>query len=183
MKLICHGCVVAANKRGMNDCPFCRTPIPDNEAESLAMLQARVAKKDPEAIYHLGGKYLQGGLGLQKDARKAVELWTEAAELGSIEALNNLGVLYYTGEGVQQDMAKAADFYEKAAMQGHVKSRHSLGIVEEEKGNYDNAVSHFLISAKMGYDKRYVYERASIKRAVRRSDERVPSRLGGNEES
>jgi len=54
MKKICHGCNVAAQKRGMDDCPFCRTTYPDNDADGLAMIQARVEKKDPEAINLLG---------------------------------------------------------------------------------------------------------------------------------
>ena len=134
----------------MIDCAFCRTHLPDNDGDRLAMIQARVEKKDPEAIYHLGGKYFQGGFGLQKDVRKAVELWTEAAELGSIDALYNLGVAYYYGKGVEQDMAKADEYYKKAAMQGHVDSRHNLGHSEVVKGNYARAVKHRMISAKMG---------------------------------
>ena len=38
----------------MDDCPFCRTTYPDNDADGLAMIQARVEKKDPEAINLLG---------------------------------------------------------------------------------------------------------------------------------
>ncbi|EJK46152.1 hypothetical protein THAOC_35194 [Thalassiosira oceanica] len=44
----------------------------------------------------------------------------------------------------------AAEFYTKAAMQGHVLARHNLGAIEGNKGNYDRAVRHFMISAKMG---------------------------------
>ncbi|EJK75025.1 hypothetical protein THAOC_03266 [Thalassiosira oceanica] len=132
MKRICEGCAWAVQKRGMHDCAFCRTPTPDNNADSLALVQAR-------------------------DARKVVELWTEAAELGSVDALLNLGVAYDRGEGVegvqmvQKDMAKAVQFYEKAAMQGCPLSRHKLGCIEGQKGNHDRAAKHFLISAKMGY--------------------------------
>jgi len=108
------------------DCAFCRTAMPSNDADRLAMIRARVAKKDPEAINLHGGKYFFGKLGLQKDSRRAVELWTEAAELGSIDALFSLGLAHRRGEGVQ-DMSKAVEFYEKAAMQGHVASRHNLG--------------------------------------------------------
>ena len=36
-------------------------------------------------------------------------------------------------------------------MQGHVQSRNNLGFFEVNKGNYDRAVKHLLISAKMGY--------------------------------
>ncbi|EJK53719.1 hypothetical protein THAOC_26782 [Thalassiosira oceanica] len=89
---------------------------------------------------------------MQKDLKKAVELWAEAVELGSIDALYNHGNAYRYGEGVEQDMAKAVEFYEKAAMQGHVRARHNLGYVEAKKGNHDRAVRHFLISAKMGYE-------------------------------
>jgi len=153
MKRICNGCVVAAKKRGMIDCAFCRAPIPNNDTDTLARIQARVAKKDPEAIYFLGQKYFFGSLGLQKDMRKAVELYSEAAELGSAKALFSLGNAYELGGGFQQDEAKAAEFYAKAAMQGHVSCRYNLGHIEAEKGNYDRTVRHYLISAKMGHKK------------------------------
>ena len=80
----------------LGTCPFCRTPT-TNEAGALAMLQARVKKKDPEAIRVLGEKYRLGELGLQKDWQKAIDLWTEAAELGSIESLYCLGLAYERG--------------------------------------------------------------------------------------
>ena len=150
MKMICHGCDVAAKKRGMFDCPFCRTPCPDNDADTLAMIQARVKKKDPVAIHFLGLKYFFGDLGLQKDMRKAVELYTKAADHGTISALFSLENAYYNGEGVAPDKTKAAEFYKKAAMQGHVESRHNLGCYEAEKGNHDRAARHFLISSRLG---------------------------------
>ena len=150
MKMICHGCIFAAEKRGMHDCPFCRTNRPVNDAGELAMVRARVLKKDPEAICKLAGWYFHGELGVQKDMRKAVELWTEAAGLGSVQALNNLGISYCLGNGVQEDKVKGIRFLEKAAMQGHVESRHNLGCHEWEEGSHDRAVRHYLISAKMG---------------------------------
>ncbi|EJK44379.1 hypothetical protein THAOC_37083 [Thalassiosira oceanica] len=150
MKQICNGCNLAAQRRGMFDCAFCRTPIARNDADSLAMIQARAAKKDPTAIHFLGKKYFFGRLGLQKDMRRAVKLWEEAAELGSTDALFELGNAYLEGEGVQQDEPMAVEFYMKAAMQGHTESRYNLGCVEGEKGSHDRAVRHWLISAKMG---------------------------------
>ena len=150
MKRVCNGCNFAAQKRGMRGCPFCRTPLPKNDADMLAMMQARAEKKNPDAISNLGHKYYIEQLGLQKNARRAVELWTEAAELGSVEALYNLGVAYYHGNGVQEDKAKAVQFWRKAAMQGHVEGRNNLGTYEWVEGSHDRAVRHFLISAKMG---------------------------------
>ena len=88
---------------------------------------------------------------MQKDMRKTVELFEEAAELGSIEALCSIGNAYYNGNGVQQDEAKAAEYYKKGAMQGHVLSRFNLGNHEGHKGSHDRAVRHYMISAKMGH--------------------------------
>ena len=151
MKRICDGCNFAAQNKGMLKCAFCRTTFPDNDADLLAMVRTRVAKKDPEAINFLGEQYWQGGLGLQKNTRKAVELWEEAAELGSIEAIHVLGGLYYRGLGVRKDKAKGIQLYEKAAMQGYVESRHNLGKIEGLSRNNKRALKHLLISAKMGY--------------------------------
>ena len=127
-------------------------PKQENDACVLAMIWARVAKKDPAAINALGGKYCHGK-GIQKDTQRAVGLWEEAAELGSIDALYNLGFAHGQGVGVQQDEAKAAEFWAKAAMQGDVDSRHNLGRLELKKGNPHRAVRHYLISSKMGGEK------------------------------
>jgi len=51
MKRICDGCSAAAGKTGMSrHCLFCRTPFPGSDAAHLAMVQMRVAKRDPAAI-------------------------------------------------------------------------------------------------------------------------------------
>ncbi|EJK77605.1 hypothetical protein THAOC_00551, partial [Thalassiosira oceanica] len=103
-----------------------------------------------EAIFFLGQQYYHGKVGLKRDRRKAVELWTEAAELGSIDALYNLGYAYFNGDEVEPDNAKGVEFWSKAAMQGHVNSRRSLGQAKMLRGNFDRAVRHWMISAKMG---------------------------------
>ena len=143
---------MAVHKRGMNDCPFCRTPYPETDDDGLAMIQARILKKDPEATYFIAQKYRYGSDGLKKDAQKVVELWKEAAELGSVYALYNLGHACVSGEVVHEDEAKGIELWSKAAMQGHVVSRHNLGCYEGREGNYDRALRHFLISSKMGYE-------------------------------
>ena len=117
---------------------------------------------------------------MQKDTRRAVELWEEAAGLGSIEALYSLGVSHSFGDGFQEDKNKAAEFYKKAAMQGHVGSRHNLGGYEMGEGNFDRAVRHFVISAKMG-NKISVEAMKKIFMA-RRGSTRIPRSRGGNEE-
>ena len=46
---------------------------------------------------------------------------------------------------------KGIHFFELAAMQGAADSRVKLGLVEYDKGNYDRAVRHLMISAKIGH--------------------------------
>ena len=47
-------------------------------------------------------------------------------------------------------MAKSAQHWEKAAMKGHAEARCNLGNHECRNGNYERAVRHYLIAAKMG---------------------------------
>ncbi|EJK75586.1 hypothetical protein THAOC_02686 [Thalassiosira oceanica] len=101
----------------------------------------------------LGHKYYFGQHGLAKDVSRAIELWTEAAELGSLDAHYQLGVVYYTGDdGVAEDKPSGIRHFQQAAMEGHVESRHNLAVDEHNNGNYELAVQHWMISAKMGYE-------------------------------
>jgi len=153
MKRICDGCSAAAGKAGVSHhCLFCRAPFPDSDAARLAALQKRVAKKDPTATHFLGINYLHGRMEVQKDLRKAVELTEEAAELGSVEALYNLGNWYTEGNGVQVDVTKGIKYLSKAAMQGDAESRYLLGMHEAEKGNRDRAIRHLMISSRLGHE-------------------------------
>ena len=152
MKKICIGCFLAAQQRGMySSCPFCRTALPRDNESVLAMVQRRVDKGDAEAMKKLGDDYDTGGLGVTKDVPRAIELWTEAAELGSLDAHYQLGVVYYDGDGDEVDKPRGIHHWQQAAMKGHVTSRHNLGDIEFEEGNYEVAVRHWMISAKMGY--------------------------------
>ena len=149
MKRVCNGCCVAMKLRGMGGiCPFCRTPAPKDNESSLAMAKKRIDAGDAEATNYLAKQYYHGILGLlEKDVNRAFELWTEAAELGSVEAHFGLGCFVYDAK---QDRAGAAVHLQLAAMAGHAESRHNLGSDELDKGNYHLATKHFLISAKLG---------------------------------
>ncbi|EJK71235.1 hypothetical protein THAOC_07346, partial [Thalassiosira oceanica] len=151
MKRVCKGCELAARKRGMRDCPFCRAP-PPKKSQLLAMIRKRVAAGDPEALYFLGSQHVYGLYGLAKDVTRAIELYERAAELGVKEAHHNLGVSYANGIEVEKDMAKAFRHFEEAAMSGHVRARYNLGCREYNAGNYDLALQHWMISAKLGDD-------------------------------
>ncbi|EJK47204.1 hypothetical protein THAOC_34098 [Thalassiosira oceanica] len=141
---------MAAHRHGLRGCPFCRTSFRiDNESER-AMIRERVDKGDAAAINHLAGRNFYGTFGFTKDVPRAIELWTEAAELGSIRAHHMLGVAYYNGDGVQEDKPRGICHWQQAAMEGHVQSRQFLGIAQSYNGNYELALQHWMISAKMG---------------------------------
>ncbi|EJK56890.1 hypothetical protein THAOC_23132 [Thalassiosira oceanica] len=152
MKMVCHGCIHASRKRGMGKmCAFCRTPTPDSDAAALALVRKRVDAKDPEAIGFLAGAYYRGNhRGLQQDIPRAIELWTEAANLGDLHAHFNLGRMYYFGKYVEQDEARGVRHWQHAAIQGHPESRFTLGIHECDERNHELAVQHWMISAKIG---------------------------------
>ena len=151
MKRVCDGCILAARKRGMDDCPFCRTPPPD-EIQGLAMIQKRVDAGDPVATWDLGNSYHFGECGLEKDVTRAVELYERAAVLALKDAHYSLGCLYDMGTGVEKDTIKATRYYDAAAMRGHVSARYNLGCEEEIAGNYDLALQHWMIAAKLGHE-------------------------------
>ena len=92
-------------------------------------------------------------LGLAKNVPRAIELWTEAAELGSNDAHYQLGAVYYHGDGVEEDKPRGIHHWQQGAMKGHVMSRYGLGGAERyENANHELAVQHWMISAKMGYE-------------------------------
>ncbi|EJK76640.1 hypothetical protein THAOC_01587 [Thalassiosira oceanica] len=154
MKTVCKGCALAAKQRGIYDrCPFCRTPHPADDASKLVMIQKRVGKRDAEAFNNLAVQYFCGKLGLTKDVPRAIELWTDAAELGSLDAHHQLGVSYFYGYGVEEDKLRGIRHWQEAAMKGHALCRHMVGDVEYDNGNYELAVQHYMITAKMGYEK------------------------------
>ena len=154
MKKVCNGCISAARQRGINDiCPFCRTALPADDVSHLAMVQKRADKGDAEAINYLGERYFHGELGLEKDVSRAIELWTEAAVLGSLDAHHELGHTYYYGDGVEEDKPRGIEHWQQAAMKGDVESRDNLGVVECKSRNHQLAMQHWMISAKMGYER------------------------------
>ena len=153
MKKVCDGCNLAGLKRGMRDCPFCRTPIPDECQLLLAMIQKRVDAGAPVAIWHLGNSYHFGLHGLEKDATRTVELYERAAELESKDAHFSLGRMYHEGADVEKNTAKAIQHYEAAAMCGYSDARHNLGCEEADTGNHDLALQHIMISATLGLEK------------------------------
>ena len=158
-KIICCGCRRApvydnlGNKIIEQKCPFCRTPAPTSIEEYNERLQKRVEVGDAEAIFQLGIYYRDGKYGCPQDDVKALELFIRAGELGCNKAYNNIGYAYENGEGVEMDKKKADHYYKLAAMGGNVYARYNLGAVEEDAGNINRALKHYMIAAGGGFEK------------------------------
>jgi len=152
-KTICSGCFFASAKiRGDKEkCPFCRTPAPELDRVSHERNKKRIErnKNDANAIFSLACDYDEG-LFIPQNQAKALELWHRAGELGSSNSYYNIGYAYQNADGVGRDQKKARYYWELAAMLGHAEARYNLGALEYNKGNYDKAVKHYMISAGLG---------------------------------
>ena len=151
-KLICNGCDYANAKREgeqglQHRCAFCREPMAKSEEESDRQVMKRVKKNDPAAMTDMGKKYLGGG-----NHEKALEYFTNAAELGDADACACLGSVYYHGRGVEKDEKRALPHLEQAAIGGHPGARHNLAVYEMKNGRFERAAKHYIIAANLGCD-------------------------------
>jgi TPR repeat protein len=155
-KVICRGCRHApvydhqGNEVDNEKCPFCRTPTPISYDEAIKRYEKRLELNDPIGICDLGVCYALGQYGLPQNYAKALELFQRAGELGYADAIYNIGIAYSSGRGVEVDKKKAKHYYELAAINGSAYSRHNLGIMDENEGNYDRALKHYMIAASCG---------------------------------
>ncbi len=158
-RVICSGCIYAprydnqgnkVDNDKQNECAFCRTLAPRTDEESIKRLNKRMEAKDPLAIHNLGYFYNEGLRGLPQDRTKGLELLHRARELGYSQAYTSIGFAYHYGEGVEVDKKKAIHYYELAAMEGDSYARNNVGLMEEDTGNIDRAIKHYLIAAQGG---------------------------------
>jgi len=156
-KVICNGCCHApvydsqGNEIDNQKCPFCRTQFPISNDEMIKRQKKRVDIDDPLAMFMTGCDYQEGEDGYPQDYTKALEHWHRAGELGCTKAYTSIGYSYDNGRGVEIDKKKAEHFYELAAMGGNVNARHNLGIKEENAGNMDRALKHYMIAVRSGF--------------------------------
>lgn len=71
---------------------------------------------------------------------EALNLFTQAAELGDGESQNNLGVIYDCGHGVPIDKNKAKFWYKKSIENGSVCARFNLATLMLDEGEVYAAI-------------------------------------------
>jgi hypothetical protein len=144
---VCRSC---QDKVGTGACPLCRVPHPKTDAEQLAQLRRHVENEVPEAITHLGSAYRHGLLGLVKSDKKAAKIYRRAVELGDVEAIVNLGILYATGSGVKLDKEKAERLFRMAADRGDAIAQSNLGFLLYSEERFEEAVRYYALAADQG---------------------------------
>ena len=78
------------------------------------------------AMINIGYMYAEG-LGVYKDYQKALEWYEEAADRGSILAMNIIGKMYWNGVGVRQDFEQAMGWFKEAAARGNALAMARIG--------------------------------------------------------
>ncbi len=84
-----------------------------------------------------------------------VRLYKEAIDEGNVEAMNDLGALYYDGRGCEQDFTKAVYYYDMAAKSGSRQAQENLGYCFYYGRNmpvdYEKAFHYFALGAFDGH--------------------------------
>lgn len=151
-KTLCYGCLHYSNihaKNAYQPCPFCREESTTNYPDAIKLMEGRMKLNDAGAFYTLGSKYKDGVHGIQRDYKKAFQLMSRAAELGSTDALYHVGFMLFMGQGVKKNERKAIQTFEIGAMRGCENARFNLAGFEPNK---QKANKHLMIAARQGVD-------------------------------
>ncbi len=129
------------------------TQLADHDAEGADWLHDRSRQGDPRAQFELAERY-RTGHGVAQDYGKAVALYRQAADLGSIDAQYQLAVMYVEGEGLAKNPARAVPLFRAAAVKGHAVAQYRLARIYEKgevvAADAAIAVEWYRLSARQG---------------------------------
>ena len=102
------------------ECYLFAKGVQKDPKRALELLTAASALNNPRAMNLLGDLYRKGVPGLIKpNFEESVRLFSQAKELGFLDAQGNLGVLYIYGQGVPKDEMKAVALFRDGAEKGN----------------------------------------------------------------
>jgi TPR repeat protein len=84
--------------------------------ESFPYHKRSAEKGDMHGLHNLGNAYFYAR-GVERDVKKAFDLWIEAAEKGNPDSYYTIGNIYYYGEYIEQDIPEAIKCFTHAANQ------------------------------------------------------------------
>ncbi len=155
---------VGVEKRVDDGIKWLKLSAKQNFKSAIDLLQTRfpnqivLTKEEADqarSSFNKGLGHLLGQEGLEKDPDKAVQYFLEAAEIGSVDAQWNLGLLYNEGIGVERSGEEAKYWFEKAAKAGHARAQFNLSIMymtgDGAEEDIDKAADYMKLSADAGF--------------------------------
>ena len=86
----------------------------------------------------------------EDEIKLAWEYLKKAETLGSIAAINSIGLCYKEGIGVEKNAKKALNYFEKAAKNNYAYAFNNLGKYYEHLKKYKKAFNQYIKSANLG---------------------------------
>jgi len=105
--------------------------FPQNSVFARYWFEKAAEQNNADALFYLGEFYMDG-TGVLQDVKKGKELYQKAAELGSLHAMNNLGLLAKQAGKTEE----AIFLYQQAISSGSDVSLLNLGRLYQEIGEY-----------------------------------------------
>ncbi len=93
---------------------------------ALKLMKELADQNNPNAEYWLG-HMAEIGLGVPRDAKKAIEFYKMAADQNVVAAAARLGDIYLNGDSVPPDFSQAKSYLEQAAYHADPRSAMLLG--------------------------------------------------------
>jgi TPR repeat protein len=87
------------------------------------------------------GMSLLNGYGVQKDIPGAARYFKMCVDKGDTNCMNELGLLYATGQGVSLDQFRAEELFTWAANLGHALAKQNLADLRKMRANYNSQAS------------------------------------------
>jgi hypothetical protein len=138
--------------------------------EMLSWYRKAAEQGNSNGMRNLGVCYCDG-IGVSKDAVRAMTWFRKAAEFGNADALWNIGNLYRDGIGVTKDIAMAIEWYRKGAAKENANAMNELGACywsgDGVKKSAREAISWWKQAAEKGDDS----ARKNLEMALKKFDE------------
>ena len=135
---------------GLYTIRVCAVPI-NGTVEDGQWGSARFALPDAQELFDMACAYRDKS-NADGSANKAVRCFEMSAELGNLEALNSLGIMFAEGNGVEQSYERAFGYFQHAADLGNIDALKSLGVIYENGLGVEQSVSRAFECYKLAAD-------------------------------
>lgn len=117
---------------------------------TLALTQPSNAQQNPSALMQ-DATQLHNGNGVPQNHKKAFSLYKQAADLGDVDAQNQVGKYLFEGRGVTADPEAALIWLRTAAQSGNPDHLFDLAVALETFGTPEDAATHYQEAANAGH--------------------------------